>query len=532
VTVAVVATLAGLAFWWLLHGQRFPVLASILTLILSLILGGAGIAFWADRFRIPVMFVTLVGLILLSSGVSRLGKGDHVYQTVAATAAPPQPATIIQKYMDRYPTKDPMIVVTATGGGIHSTAWTTRVLDGLEEAFGRKGFHEHVVLMSSASGGSVATHYWAQLYLDHASSGSSAASDPRFPPQVKVAECSSLEAVAWGLLYPDLNHVLVWKDLVSGLGIYDRGWALETAFERNKEENCNWPKGGPKPRPPYQLGPLSEAAVQGRVPAFSFNSTFAENGARFLLSNYTVPDFTSPPCAFDSEAAVSACPSPPQPAPAFLTYYKEKDSDLSLFTAARLSATFPYVSPVAAALQRDGHVAREHLADGGYYDNDGMATAMEFLWSALGDSGSKITRDNGARIILIEIRNSPEPRTTPAPQKPPLLGHVIQQVGAPVSTLLGAWGIAQNLRNQQEWRVLESALQTRVQQHLVFAYKTEAGETDPLSWHLTALDKKRIEDKWKPFGSSAVELASCFPEPYPCPSATEEVKTSRVGQGH
>jgi hypothetical protein len=227
--------------------------------------------------------------------------------------------------------------------------------------------------------------------------------------------------------------------------------------------------------------------------------------------------------------------------------------DLSLFTVARLSASFTYVTPVSVAAPPKGSTDKEnkanpfcfqqHLADGGYYDDDGMASAMEFLWSAFTDEKTgqprkaisptrpskidpesplcKLT-DTCDQVYLIEIRNTEEPRDPSVLGKPeartdtkkPVLGHVVEQLTSPITTLFDAWDVAQPTRNQREYLLLKSALRDQVIiHHSIFDFrKTDNDEKDPLSWHLTARDKEKIECEWRQlFESSARDLAAKFP---------------------
>ena len=522
------AIATALLFYLALQGSPFPVLASILILLQSLFWLVAGVAFWADRFRIPLLTLLLVLLILFSPVYQ-----DHFYATLSNRERidSPTPLQVVQKYKDTHK-GEPMIVVTASGGGIHSAAWTATVLNGLEKAFGAKGFHEHVVMMSSVSGGSIATSYWAELYLDQPVGLPPVTV---FPSRVRAAECSSLEPAAWGVLYPDLNHLLIWKDLVlRPLVVYDRGWALQTAFARNLGHNCEWSSQGtlwsnglPTLYNRYRLSTLRQATLTGAAPAFAFNTTLVNGGQRFLLSSYHVPPFHKSLCdepkdrcpsACDSGLKIGdpACPEPPSPASDFLNSCP--NLDLSLFTVARLSATFPYVSPVAiakppehrAAASRDCFCYQQHIADGGYYDNDGMASAMEFLWSALGDQPPA----QQPQIYLIEIRNSEEPVEGEARgAKKASLGHAVEQLTSPITTVLDAWDVAQPTRNQREYRLLESALGSRTKiQHFVFAFKADEDEENPLSWHLTGRDVEKIEAEWEQlYEPSAKQIASKFP---------------------
>jgi len=165
--IAVALIAASVLFAALVWGS-FPVLATILILAFSLCWAGTGLAFWLDRWRVPVIATALVALLLSSWALSL----NHFYTTfLGAHVKPPEPTDVINKFKAQL-LNDPMIVVTASGGGIHSALWTATVLDGLERAFKdnkkKKGFHQHVVLMSSVSGGSVAASYLVESYLDAA----------------------------------------------------------------------------------------------------------------------------------------------------------------------------------------------------------------------------------------------------------------------------------------------------------------------------------------------------------------------------
>lgn len=91
---------------------------------------------------------------------------------------------------------------------------------------------------------------------------------------------------------------------------------------------------------------------------------------------------------------------------------------ISVATAARLSATFPYVSS-AARIPAEFAPYAFHFVDGGYFDNDGTSSVIEFLMHAFGrgpwleseqpasQSTGRVAdyRDTGrVPILLIEIR--------------------------------------------------------------------------------------------------------------------------------
>ena len=188
--------------------------------------------------------------------------------------------------------------------------------------------------------------------------------------------------------------------------------------------------------------------------------------------------------------------------------------DISLVTAARLSATFPYVSPAARPNIAGTQI---HAVDGGYTDNYGMATLLAWLQEALQTSGNLVRR-----VLIIEIRASP-----PASEPPPLSwrGWPFQSY-APVSAMLNVRDTGQLPRNEEELDIVRRyAASCGVDiEDTVFEYPPENA---PLSWHLSPNDKKEIETIWT---SSAIEqqkrmvhtslvAAPPSPETVPTPSA-------------
>ena len=150
------------------------------------------------------------------------------------------------------------------------------------------------------------------------------------------------------------------------------------------------------------------------------NTTSYEDGLRFLLANYRIPDPDTSQDWPDTR--------PNYKARSFLATYstgKRKAGaftpDLPLATAAQLSAAFPYISSAARVpMSIDNQVNAAHFVDGGYYDNDGTGSVLEFLRYALArtpsvgkdvcEAWSKEEETKASsrklRILLIEIRNS------------------------------------------------------------------------------------------------------------------------------
>lgn len=418
-----------------------PTLAYLLLLLALMCWGLAGMAFFLDRYRIPV-FLPLLILFLITS---LLPQSDYFYLVSDRQKIDElSPASVMRAGNQ---SRSSAIVIAASGGGIQASAWTAKVLTGLEIESRRPGqqsedFGASVRFISAVSGGSVGAMYFVDSY---ASNG--------LPPEeglnrvVQSAEASSLDDIAWGLVYPDL-----WRTFIPFLGskYSDRGEALEKALLL---------------RDPEVSGPLSawKAGVKaGWRPATAFNATDVDTGTRLIFSTSRItPDTLG---RWD-----------------FSDIYP--DEDVSIATAARLSAAFPYVSPAARAILPGPQF---HIVDGGYYDNYGISTLIEWLESALNSPTNSIRR-----VLIVQIRDAP-PDTSKKVKK----GYgLFYQSFAPISAMLHVRSTGQLSHNEEDVDLLQRAkFPTNVSiESAVFQFP---GANPPLSWHLTQTEKSNITDAW------------------------------------
>jgi hypothetical protein len=86
-----------------------------------------------------------------------------------------------------------------------------------------------------------------------------------------------------------------------------------------------------------------------------------------------------------------------------------RDMTLMLSQAARLSATFSYVSPISRYVgenknQKGKGKGNYHIADGGYFDNSGVVTMVEWLNEWLEPNKGL----NIKRVLLLQINAFPK----------------------------------------------------------------------------------------------------------------------------
>lgn len=528
--------------------ERFPPFALILIMVIAGFWALSWIAFYADRFRIPVLTFTLLAVFFLHSLPAYKNKEEHFLSTATATPGLKlkSPSEILANLRSEFPGQ-PVILVTSTGGGLHAAAWTANVLNGLETAFAHPEhgdaapFHEHLLLASTVSGGSVGLLTYLDALQNLPEGNGYFLSDDQKTTMIAASQCSSLEAVTWGLVYYDLPKAVVpllplfmapssgIDDLSESPLGKDRTWALRKGFTRNLNDHyCTHPnehnnlqsdtaEAGAIADAERRLTLANLAAIGARAPAFTMNTTTVEGGTRMLLANYSMPK--------DSVAGASES----FPAQSFLDKYYAKAgygslTDLPLATAAQLSATFPYVSSAARIPQKiDGDGL--HFVDGGYYDNDGTASAIEFLRSALEEPAvaeeqkSKKEKKKDAEkadlpvdVILIEIRNSKE-NLSDRPAESPKLWTIGNQLEAPLLSFYNAGHESVTQRNRVALDLFEKAYAGKIRlKRLVFVDNNSETQvkTDPLNWSLTPCQREEIGDSSNALAETYRQAADWF----------------------
>lgn len=538
--------------------RSFSVLASVTVILIFMQWGINGASFFLDRYRVPVLTSAVALIFLPKLALSYAPAAydaswiqwvqtqivdwdaDHYFEVrqAAPVTVLPTPSNAVDKTFERLNAVEPrnagdqpLVVVTATGGGIRAAEWTAQVMARLEKEFREdkqkqlNGYllHDHVLLASGVSGGSVGLVPYLAEYT--APQGTAFPANHDLRDRLTIGPgCSSLEAVAWGLEYYDLQRLALTfrfpilqsaqdsPEDITTIVAPDRTWALSRALNRN----LNDPQCGVSPNTPkvpdgeqITLGQAAKNLSHGTMPAFTLNTTVAESGGRFLLSNYMVPPAVMPNTEFlPSESFLQAYAQ--DPCCANGPHGEKLFADLPLSTAARLSATFPVVSS-ATRIPRQYAGAASHFLDGGYFDNDGTASAIEFLYSVM-DKRVADQRQAAAghrpvpttkplKVLLVEIRDGDDldPHFEPddlqhqsGGDHPPAPWWTLDQMLGPLEGLWNAGHVSVTRRNRRELCILETAYEDKlIIHHVVFAIPQQLDDKQkpkpaPLSWKLTA----------------------------------------------
>lgn len=483
------------------------------------------LSFYFDYFRFSIFFFGLFILILNYS----FFKVDHFYklesESDSSYAGKDKSSCqelcdftkVLNERLKFQSDEKTLVIICASGGGIQAAGWTTQVLIGLHNLL-KCSFTKSIGLISSVSGGSVGAMY----YLDRLENIGCRTEQNRL---FNSSTSDSLDATGWGLAYPDLWRLIGFPWLAPKM--LDRGIALERDWQQEMKH-------------PHKLTTLAtwrEKVLQGQMPIPIFNATLVENGKRFLISPLNFNDISqqmnqSSDDIVDDFNSLYGC------------------YDLSVVTAARLSATFPYVSPICRPYYDQSQPGKSlskklfnqlqkilgiqpflknlkknyHVADGGYFDNSGFVTVLEWLDKWLNKQLDSSEGFHLKRVILVQINAFPKVNYSktehlsaekkaedlPKEKAPEKRGLFMATIG-PLLAMFKVRDPILAQRNATEIEIFTERWKEKVEINYYPIYFPQSynstkvsafyeGEANlyrpPLSWKLTQQEKQAIKDAW------------------------------------
>lgn len=370
---------------------QIPAGASFLVLF-SLIVSVIGaVSYWFAEWRMVLLLLLFAAFNLLTRSPF-FQYGSRAYGLDYTARAPYAPAAFREVYgspgladdvaateaiLDRWKARQPeprppLVVVCASGGGLTAAAWTTHLLQQLQQST-RHGFLRRTALMTGASGGMLGLAYLREAYLRD-----STFADRGSYYTDRISQ-DLLNPVAFSIVSNDLFLPLTHVTVNGRSYRRDRGYGFERELDQH---TAGWLD---KPLADYRA---PESA--GRIPLLFVTPSIVEDGRRLLVSPQGTTYMTAPPAATRDEL----------PLRADLVDFRRllgpaRADSLRFLSALRMNATYPYVLPLVE-LPTEPTV---RVMDAGYRDNYGVVSAIRFLsvfrdWIAANTSGVHLVRIN------------------------------------------------------------------------------------------------------------------------------------------
>jgi hypothetical protein len=393
------------------------------------------------------------------------------------------PGIALRKWLDRNRMPRPKLVIVATsGGGYRAAFWSALVLDKLLNESGHSGqlpgLAYNIRLLTGASGGMIGAAYFASRISGPNENQRSSIADQiqwdvrnsapnRFLPSVndyRHAAVDSLSAVAMQLIQNDIFHIVSpWTHTMDrGRVLEDQWTTLDFSFER-----------------------FNDGVLDGSRPSIIFSPVIVDSGAPLFISNLDLSETKLVEKGHGVE---------------FFGLFPEAPPYFAIKTAARMSASFPYVSPAV-----DLPVTQKaRVTDAGFADNYGVRHAVDFLMSP---HIKGWIENNLSGVILIQIRAFPDKDNDGGEAEGLSRSGAFEWLTSPFETLLTARKESQVSANNKLFEMAQtiyrahsvpSRLEPAMDNEFLSTVIFQPNSTASLSWYLSRDDleqlKKELED--------------------------------------
>lgn len=283
--------------------------------------------------------------------------------------------SILNRWKARQKSSKPIFMIACvSGGGNRATAFTMNVLRQLDDSNNNR-ITPSIFLITGASGGMIGAAWHRELYLRKVQGLIDDVNYKRFADDVT------------GDLLNPLFSSLIARDLLAPPQTFmyknykyrkDRGYSFEQKLDENTHGFLN-----------KSLADYRAAEDNALVPRLFFNSVITRDGRKLVIS-------TRPSRFFMKTLSAETGDSTGDPdAIDFSSYFSgEGSQNLSVLTALRMNATFPYVLP-NVWLPTEPVI---DVMDAGFRDNTGIETSLKFLYFF-----REWVKENCSSVVMIQI---------------------------------------------------------------------------------------------------------------------------------
>jgi hypothetical protein len=357
------------------------------------------------------------------------------------------------------PDKKPkMVFVNVSGGGSRSSLWTLYTLQYTDSLLNGK-LMSQTQLITGSSGGMVGAAYLRELYLQKQEHKISTYYGARYRTNISK---DILNPIAFTVATSEWLFPLKSFTVDGHKYSQDRGYAFEHRLEENTGNVFD------KRLEDYRL-----PEANSYIPMMIFSPSIVNDGRKMLISPQGISyitqnaktDKTNYNKLFDGVE--------------YLRFFKEQDAPKTLFTSVlRMSATFPYISPVVSLPSEP----RIEIMDAGLRDNYGLETTFRFIktfndWIAENTSG----------IIIIQIRD--KHKNIPIDENPSQT--LAEALSRPLGSFYGNLFQVQDYNQNQQIQMADLWCKAPIE-IVDFQLRNELNDRISLSWHLTNKEKKKV----------------------------------------
>lgn len=353
--------------------------------------------------------------------------------------------------------KPKLVMLNVSGGGLRSSLWTLKVLQELDSALGSE-FYDKVHLISGSSGGMLGASYYRMLKYHEAQDSAVAPNGPRHFANMGT---DLLNPVAYTLAVNDLFFRFRTFRYEGREYAIDRGKSFDDKLIENTEG--------------FLEGRFGDWAAQERaaqMPTLLLAPTVIGDGRKLLMCNqgmsfltYSVP-FNGLQVAREFDAIEYK-----------RLFANQAYADLHYATALRMSASFPYITPLVNLPSKP----TIEVIDAGARDNEGFEIALRYVLKL-----EAWIKENTSGVIFLQVKAN-RPDEIPINEPP---NTNLDQLTKPIGGIVESF---HNLQIYNKAMLMELvATQSKLDMQVVrFSLFTSSDELS-LSWHLTEGEKRYV----------------------------------------
>lgn len=355
--------------------------------------------------------------------------------------------------------KPRMIILNVSGGGQRSALWTLDILQQLDVATGG-GFYPHVHLITGSSGGMLGAAFYRQLKYLRSTGVDSI--DPNEGRMRAAMGKDLLNPVCFTLAVNDLFFRM--RDIQYDGREYtmDRGYSFDRKFSQHTFGLLD-----------HHYGYYRELERSAEVPILILGPSIVGDGRKLLMSTQGVSylTFTRPYEGIRKEKEYDGVE--------FSRFFRRQEADnLSFLTALRMSASFPYITPLVN-MPSDPSI---ELIDAGVRDNEGFELALRYVYQH-----EEWLRKNTSGVMIIQLKAN-------RPDEIPIRDAPVSRIDRLILPIGGVFKSFSNFQIYNKSLLMQlSRDETDLPLEVVrFSLFNEEDKVS-LSWHLTNDEKKSIE---------------------------------------
>lgn len=356
--------------------------------------------------------------------------------------------------------KPKMVIVNSSGGGLRSSLWSLAMLQRLDSATDGK-LWQNAFMVTGSSGGMVGTAYFRELQRrSELNTSDTTSANYAYDAMGK----DILNPVGFSLVSNDLFWSLKKFEYAGSVYNYDRGWAFEKQLDANTDHIL-----------PTCWSDYKKEEQNGAIPWMVLSPTIINEGRRLLISNLGVsylmvnqnPYLNTPAYEIDGVD--------------FYPFFKGHRGDsLRTTSALRLSATFPYITPLVSMPTEP----RMEVIDAGARDNNGFELSLRVLYEF-----QDWIEDNTSGVVFVQLlaNQPPSEEIAGSPYKT-RFDALVKPIGGVVNSFahLQAFSAAEHLHFAASWINVPTEI-------VSFQLLSSAEQEIALSWHLTRREKDFIQ---------------------------------------